>query len=296
MKKEAVYKEIKTLILLIVYSVVYSIGLKWFFEAIDPPLFSVGVPGIAQLIVGAFSQWASIDLGDIFLGVFILVGNIPTLLLAYFGVSKKFSIYSAIGVLIQMIIVAFLPTYKGLTAGLDPFAIAVIGGLIMGVGIGGALRIGTSLGGLDILSQYVSLKKGISVGFISLIINVSIAVLAGIIYKDPTVTAYTGIGIIITTLVTDKIHTAYQFLRVDIITDNYDELITSIIEGLYRGVTLIDVQGGYKRTNKTLAVVAIATYELPILKKLIQESDPNAFVIVQPVRHIYGNFSRKTIV
>ena len=53
-----------------------------------------------------------------------------------------------------------------------------MGGLLTGVGVGGALKYGTSTGGLDIIAQYYSLKNGTSVGFISMVLNVVIA-LAG---------------------------------------------------------------------------------------------------------------------
>lgn len=297
MKKQVFLKEAKTLFLMIIFSMVYSLGLIWFLESVDPPIFSVGVPGLAQIVMGMFDQWFQIPLANYYLGIFILIGNIPTLLIGYFGVSKKFTIYSGLSVLIQMLIAGFMPRNNfGLTDGLDPFAIAIIGGLIIGVGIGGALRIGVSLGGIDIVSQYVSLKKGISVGFIYLIINIIILVMGAVVYKDLSLIATTGIAIIVTTLITDKIHTSYQFLKVEIVTNNYEQLLNNILHDLGRGGTLVNVKGGYNKTEKKMIVVAISTYELPALKTIIEKYDSGAFVLVQPVRHIYGNFAKKTIV
>lgn len=178
----------------------------------------------------------------------------------------------------------------------DTFTLAVMGGLLGGIGIGGALKYGTSTGGLDIVAQYLSLKKGISVGYISLILNVSIALLGSIVSGSWAIAAYTIIRIIVTTIVTDRIHTSYNFLKVQIITTTPDEIYDVILKDLYRGVTLLPAKGAYSKDDKTILMVVISAYELTPLKGLIYETDPHAFVIVEPVRHVYGNFARKTIV
>ncbi len=297
MSAKAFLKELKTFILTVFFTFLFSLGVIWFLESLDPPLFTVGLPGLAQLSKAAPTEWFNLPVGDAYLGIFIFVANIPILILGYFGVSKKFTFYSFISVIIQMTVVGFIPRDNfGLTAGLDTFSIAVIGGIITGIGIGGALKIGTSLGGMDIISQYFSLLKGVSFGLISLLINVSITILSGVIYKDPSIVAYTAITIIITTLVTDKVHTSYQFLKVEIITTHSQELIDEILVKLQRGATLMDVKGGYRQQEKQMIVIAISTYELDHLKEILFESDPSAFIMVQPLRHIYGHFKRKTIV
>lgn len=292
--KKKVFEELKALIAVVLCTFLFGIGVKWFFEAAEEPLYSIGVPGISQLIRNAIIAFTGKDLGDVFLGALVLIINIPVILLGWFGVSKRFTIYSLISVLIQATLLGFIPKVDlGIE---DTFTLAIMGGFLAGIGAGGALRFGTSTGGLDIVAQYFSFKKGISVGYFSLILNVSIALLGGLIGGSWAITAYTIISIIVTTVTIDKIHTSYNFLKVQIITTIPDIVYARILEDIYRGGTLLPAQGAYSKNDKSILMIVISAYELIPIKKLIYESDPSAFVIVEPVRHVYGNFKRKTIV
>ncbi len=297
MTKKRFLVETKNLFLVVLFTLIYGFGVIWFLEQATPPLYTGGIPGLAQLVRSMLIQWANFDPGDIFLGLFVFIANIPIIILGWIGVSKRFTIYSLISVVIQSTIMGFIPRDNfGITEGLDPFTLAVIGGIITGIGIGGALKFGSSTGGVDVIAQHYSFKKGISVGFISMIINGLIAIMGGIVYGSGAVAIYTVIRIIITTLVTDKVHTSYNFLKVEIITFYSEELLQELLVKIHRGITLLEVKGGYQMTEKSMLVVAISTYELTQLKEIVLKSDPQAFVMVQPIRHILGNFKRKPIV
>ena len=109
-------------------------------------------------------------------------------------VSHRFAIYSIISVIIQAII-GWMPKINlGLNTEEHVLAATILGGLLIGVGTGGALKYGTSTGGLDILAQYFAFKGGKSVGFFSMLMNVSIAVGGGIIMNGQTVNGVTIMG------------------------------------------------------------------------------------------------------
>ncbi|MBM7452901.1 uncharacterized membrane-anchored protein YitT (DUF2179 family) [Acholeplasma morum] len=286
--------EIRALITVTVFTIIYGIGVAWFLEASLEPLYTGGIPGLGQLVRNILITRFNVNAGNTFLGIFVLLGNIPILILGWFGVSKRFTIYSIVSVLIQTTILGFIPIVDvGIT---DTFVLAVMGGLLVGVGVGGALKYGTSTGGLDIVAQYYSLRHGTSVGFVSLVLNITIALAGALVFGSASVAAYTIIRIIVSTIVTDKIHTAYHFLKVEIITQNPDQLCQLILEQVYRGVTLSRVEGAYSHQEKTMVMVVISSYELSKIRKLVQDFDPKAFMITQPVKTIQGNFKRKTIV
>ncbi len=116
------------------------------------------------------------------------------------------------------------------------------------------------------------------------------------VFGSASVAAYTIIRIIVSTIVTDKLHTAYNFMKVEIITESPDQLTKLILEKVYRGVTLAKVEGAYSHKEKTMVIVVISSYELTQIRKLVKDFDPKAFMITQPVKTIQGNFARKTIV
>lgn len=305
--KQHVLPEVERLIAVILSTIVYGIGVSWFLEASVVPLYTGGIPGLGQLVRDAFFVWFGIDFGPHFLGIFIIVLNIPILLLGWFGVSHRFTIHSIISIVLQAFILSWLPVINmGLNERGDAFAAAVLGGLLIGIGGGAALRFGTSTGGLDIIAQYVSLRKGKSVGFISMIMNVAIAIAGGLIVggklgpsgeiiSGGVIASYTVIRIIVTTILTDRMHTSYQFLSVDIITSLPQALVDEILHKVYRGVTLMRVEGAYSHHEKTLIYVVISSYELHALVGLVKSVDPNAFIVTRPVKNVFGNFKRKTI-
>ncbi len=309
--KKKVVPEIKRTVAVIVFTIIYGFGVTWFLEASVIPMYTGGIPGVSQLLRDLLKYTFAVDVSGwegLFMGLFVILANIPIMVIGWFGVSKKFVIYSLISVIIQATMLGYIPKLDlGLSNASQALTATILGGILIGIGTGGALKYGTSTGGLDIIAQYVSLKKGQSVGFISMIMNIVIAILGGIITSGHildensqvvvagVVVSYTILRLIISTIMTDRLHTAYQFVAVDIITENPNDIITDILVKIYRGVTIINVQGGYTRKEKTLIMVVISSYELTNLTQMIHQLDKNAFIITQPVKQVIGNFKKKTI-
>jgi uncharacterized membrane-anchored protein YitT (DUF2179 family) len=305
--KNKALPEIQRILAVVISTLIYGVGIAWFLEASVIPMYSGGIPGIGQLIRDILWFLFGIDLGSSFLGIFIFIINIPLLILGWFGISKRFAIHSLISVALQSIVLSWFPFVNmGLSNRSDALAAALIGGLLIGFGGGLALKYGTSTGGLDIIAQYVSLKKGKSVGFLTMIMNISVAVLGGIIVggsegadgliiSGGLIVTYTIIRIIISTVMVDRVHTSYHFLSVDIITQDPEPIVNDVLIKVYRGVTLIKVEGAYSHREKTLIYVVIAAYELHTLISLVKRIDPNAFIVTRPVKNVFGNFKKKTI-
>jgi len=305
--KRKVFPEIERVTAVFVFTVIYGIGVAWFLEASVVPLYTGGIPGIGQLVRDILATVFHRDVSEHFLGIFIIVFNIPILILGWFGVSHRFTIYSLISVLVQSFMLSWIPQVDmGLASVEHALAAAILGGLLIGVGVGGALRYGTSTGGLDIVAQYLAFRKGKSVGYFSMAMNVVIAVLGGliiggqesstgVIISGGVIASYTIIRIIVSTVITDRMHTAYQFLAINIITVEPKALVDEILTNLYRGVTLLKVEGAYSHHEKTMVYVIISSYELHPLSEIIKKLDPNAFVVSSPVKNVFGNFKRKTI-
>ena len=305
--KNKISPELKRFFAVSIFTLIYGIGVSWFLDSINGGLdssgqphnirlYTGGIPGVAQLVTDVFRVSFDINLPSAFAGIFIIVANIPILLLGWFKVSKKFTIYSLVSVLIQSTIIGFIPTPKNIgLQELDPLVAAVVGGLLIGVGVGGSLKYGTSTGGLDIVSQYYSLKSGKSVGIISMILNVGIAFVGGLLIGSVATIAYTVIRILVSTVATDKIHTSYQYISAEIITSEPKDMISEILVHLYRGVTTVKAEGAFSKNEKTMIFVVIASYELNLLISIVKSTDSKAFLVTKPVKSVYGNFKRKTI-
>lgn len=299
--------EFKRIIAVLFFTAVYAIGVVWFIESSVVPLYTGGALGISQLIRDALFVFFGQATGAAFLATLNLLINIPILIIGWRGVSHRFTIYSLISVMFQTILLSAIPQIDfGLNLLEHVFASASLGGLLIGIGAGGALRYGASTGGLDIIAQYVSSKSGQSVGFISLFINLTVALLgamivggevapSGEIILGGVILSYTIVRIIASTVGVDLIHTSYQHISVNIISEKADDIAASILKDIYRGATLVDVKGAYSGQSKKMIYVIISRYEFATLIRIIQQNDTNAFIVSTPVRGVYGNFLRKTI-
>lgn len=293
MKKEQIYADVFRVAVVILTSTLYSLSVIWFLEPAN--LVSVGITAIGQLLNRAFAL-ADIQIP---IGVFTLVFNIPLCIYGMKTVSKRFVIFSALSILVQSFWLMGWD-WINIDFGLNPndkFFLGVIAGLLCGCAIGFALRYGTSTGGMDIIGQALALKKNISIGMFSGIVNIILAIIAGgIVAKSWDITLYTFIFIIITNLVIDKIHTAYNYLRVDVISNRSEEVSTALLEGIKRGCTIAEVKGAYTKEQKYDIFMIISSYELQKAAQIIHETDPDAFMTVSPIKRIFGKFFKHTIV
>ena len=289
-------KNILCVVMVTISTVIYCFGVRWFLEPAH--LFSGGVTGIAQLIA-ALLELAGSTFMSKYLGVIVLILNVPVLIFGWKKVSKRFAVCSVISIAIQTIllndVIPMIDLGINQPETMDMLLLSFIGGFVCGVGSALALRYGTSTGGVDILAQALSFKKNISIGFMSLVVNVIIAILGAIVFGNPAIAFYTIIRIIVQSVVTDRIHTAYNFLRVEIITTKPEEVSQLLLTDIGRGITVINAMGAYTHTEKSILEIIISSYEMHRVIDDAKRIDPNVFITVSPVKRVVGNFKRKTI-
>lgn len=300
-------KTIMCIFMVTISTIIYCLGVMWF---LDPAsLLAGGVTGAAQLVSTSFKKYFNIQLN---LGVLVLLFNIPILIYGWKNVSRRFVICSLISIGLQTLLMSGIIPYAdfGINTGLNPITneiipgngkemdlmlLACMGGFVSGVGSALALRSGTSTGGFDILAQAVSFKKNISIGYLSLFINITIAILGAILFNSPAVAIYTIVRIIVQSVVTDKIHTAYNYLRVEIITTHPEEIANQIFSDLGRGITTMKAEGAYTHSEKTVLETIVSRYEVSKVIEDAKINDPHVFISVSPVKFVVGNFKKKTI-
>lgn len=230
---------------------------------------------------------------NISLSVLVAVVNIPVMVLGFIGVSRKFVYYSMYSIVLQVVLIGLLENVPPIF-GTDIFAGAIIGGLIVGMGAGITLKSGASLGGLDIVSQFFSLKYNISVGYVSIIANAGILSIAFLLF-DPQVALYTMLMFVIINMVVDRVHTAYKRVRLEIVTGFGEAVKQELISHYIRGITVMDGQGAYTGSKRTVLLMITQSHEVYDVQKTIITIDPDAFISMSPVRLIAGKFNRVVI-
>ncbi|ERJ13421.1 YitT family protein [Haloplasma contractile] len=284
--------KVATLFYVLIGSVLYAIGIKWFLEPAQ--LYAGGFTGIAQLISNLSEYLIGVDL-PISITWFVL--NIPVFFLGYGKVGKRFTILSIVSVFLGSLAMNFVVIGQ-LGAQLpivqDKMLNAICGGVISGIGVGLTLKRGASTGGMDIISQYLSDKGGRSVGAYSFIINAVIIAIAGSVYGWE-IALFTLINLFISSVVIDKFHTRHHKLALFIVTNHKEELVEEIHKRVYRGITLIPAQGAYSKQDKSILFMVIQSYQLYNIVNIITEVDPQAFTNVTKSQGVYGNFLKNKI-
>lgn len=278
-------------------SLIYSIGIVFALDLGN--FFAGGVTGISQIITTALEKLFGADLNGV-KSVLIVVINIPLILIGWKGVSRNFAIASVCSVGLQSLLIAafeYLQDY-----GFNPFiemqsdvlTLAILGGLLTGVGQGICLKFGSSSGGLDILSQYMSLNKRISFSKFTLIID--FLIIAGAVWVGSPVTAvYTIIRMIISVLVLDKIHTIYKYMKISIITDKKAEVCDALIKQTNHGITIYEAEGGFTKASRYVLESVISSYESFNFSKIAREVDPKCFITYTSIKKVEGSFNKNVI-
>ncbi len=244
-----------------------------------------GLTGLA-LVLTHLLEWGSV-------GLFTAIMNLPLFALAGLKIGKKFFIGSLVGMILMSVFIdlfALIPVPET-----EPLIGALYGGAIGGIGLGIVFASGVSTGGSDIIVRLLKLRcQNVPIGSISILIDLSIAVLSGIVFRDITVTLYSGVAIFLTGSVIDAVVYRFDYSKVAlIITTKYDLVAQVISDELERGATFLHGEGSYSGTPTKVVLTAVKKQQLAELKRLVVECDPNAFIIVQEAHQVLGDgFSR----
>ena len=150
----------------------------------------------SQLLTGGTTGLALLltHFVDISFGKLYFLMNCPFYLMAWFRMGKSFAISSIVSGALVSIMVDNLHHVLAISW-LNPIYCAVIGGLLMGLGMLILFRHHTSLGGFNVLVLFLQEKFGISAGKIQMSIDISILV-ASFFFVSPTTLLLSIIGAI----------------------------------------------------------------------------------------------------
>jgi len=291
-------RDVSVVLGMLVGTLIYCLAVVWILDL--GSFYAGGVTGISQIIETIVVRITGKPILG-FKSFFIAILNVPLFLIGYKGVSKRFAILSVGSIAMQTIFIALLE-YLKTEFGVNPFValvndkllLSVLGGLLTGLGCGIALRVGSSTGGMDIISQYVSFKKNISFAKFSLSVDLAIIIVSGFVGTIETA-IYTIIRLIVGILVLDKVHTIYKYMKVSIITEEKDRMREELIARFNHGITIYSAVGGYTNKTKYVLETVVSSYEAEEYKNIAMQIDPHCFITYTGIKQIYGLFNRNAI-
>ena len=170
----------------------------------------------------------------------------------------------------------------------DPLLSSMMAGITTGVGLGIVYRVGGNTGGLDPIALIVRKYYGLQMGSINSAINCAILLAAvGVVGLEAV--AVTLISVYVYTILTNKVVIGFNQRKVAfIITYRTDEVCECIINKVGRGATIIEGVGAYTRTPKNIVMVAVNLLQVNKLKEVIEEADPNVFILITDAQEVIG--------
>lgn len=220
------------------------------------------------------------------IGLMTFLLNIPLFILGWREVSQRFIVKTLIGLVIYSLA---LDLFKGIRPlpFEDIFLGALYGGVLGGVGSGIVFRLGGSLGGTDIVAKVIQRRFGWAMGTTMLFFN-AIIILISWAFLGPKLALYTLVSIFVSSRTIDVIQGGIPAKAVTIITNNADIVVNRIHHEVGRGATFLQGRGSFSAEEKNIIICVVSMPEIGLLKRVIREVDPHAFLIIQNASEVVG--------
>ena len=224
-------------------------------------------------------------LTNINLSIFIIILNVPLLLLGFRHLGKNFLIQSTVAMALFSVLLEIFKQVDVVTN--DVLLATVFGGILLGIGVGFVIRYGACLDGVETVAILINKKTSFSVGQVILLVNLVIYMVAGILFGWDRA-LYSIMTYFITYKLIDIVSEGLEQAKAAlIITNNSEEIARSIYKKLGRTVTFIEGEGLISG-KKVVLYVVVTRIELRELKKIVEADDVSAFMTITDVSEIVG--------
>lgn len=240
---------------------------------------SGGVSGIA-IIINKFTGFP--------IGVAVFLMNVPLFVAGALVLGKSFGVKSLYGAFIFSVFMDAVSTRVLLTE--NVLMSSLFGGVLLGIGFGLIFLTGATTGGTDILAAIGNkLVPAIDLGKWFFIFDI-IIILSGTVFLRNTELLLSGIvALFLNSWVLDYVISGFNVSKmVYVISDRNEEISTAIIKNLKRGVTGIKSIGMYTGDERTMLMCIVKKFELQKLEKIVEDTDPCAFIILTQAHQVKG--------
>jgi uncharacterized membrane-anchored protein YitT (DUF2179 family) len=145
-----------------------------------------------------------------------------------------------------------------------------------------------STGGTDIIAVILRKRQNMGIGEVVFLANL-VVIAVSLVFFPLNIGLYTVIFMFVASKVTDAVISGPNTSKSVVIVSNQPTLIGSrIIDEMHRGVTYYNGKGAFTREEKIIVNCVANRFELSKLKKIVAESDPNAFVYISDASEVMG--------
>jgi len=216
--------------------------------------------------------------------LFILFVDIILLMLAYLVLGKESAKNQLCGTLLYPVFTYLISLFSDFIdfGNTEIVVIAIIGGVLAGIGCGLIYKSNFSTGGTDVIIEIICKYCKISMGTAGLIVS-SVIILIGKFVFSWDIVLYAVLVSYLMSMFTDKILLGIsQSKAFYIVTSKEkDDLIRNFLISVPGvGTTVIDAEGGYSNNDQTLLLAVVPTRQYYIVKEGLKEIDKDVYYLV----------------
>lgn len=278
-KSTVLKSECKNAAYLLVGTALLAIGIVLFLA--PNRIASGGTPGMAILLH---------YLIDLPIGTLMIAINVPLILAGTKLLGRAFAIRTVIAILLSGFFIDLLAVVLRLSAvSNDTLLATLFGGIIVGCGVGLILRGNASAGGSTIIAKIVAARSHIKPGQVILAIDMLIILCSALVFNDIERALWSLISIYATAKCIDMVLTGAPSEKVVHIASNRVELLSQKIrESLGEHGTILKGTGLRPGQEKNLIFVTVEARRITLLRDIIQQNDPDAFMVVMDASEMLG--------
>lgn len=278
-RPEAAGHIIRDYALITIGSVMLSVSMHLFF--IPHQLVAGGLSGTAQLI-NNFTGWP--------IGTLSFILNIPLFVIGWFYLGGyRFlarTVFSSF--VFSAVLDGLQYLWPNATLTDDLVLNTLYGGVTAGVAVGLVFRARATSGGTDILARILERRLGMPLSQAYLYTDGLVVFLAGLTFGWE-LALYAVIALYVGGVLVEVTLNGTNIMRVaTIITTRPQPVADRIMDHMERGVTEWTGRGMYTGAERHVLLCAVSRSDTVLLKSIILEADPDAFVIIGQAQEVLG--------
>ena len=239
-----------------------------------------GISGIALILYHLFG---------LPMGAVTLLLNVPIIIFCFKFLGKDFFIRSLKTMIISSILLDYVaplfPVYEG-----DRLLAAICTGVLQGIGYGMIYSMNTSTGGMDFVIMTIrKLKPYMSIGKITLILDVLVVGVGGLLIGEFEGIIYGFILTYLVSMVIDKYMYGLDAGKVMfVVTEHGMDVAEKISDLTERGSTLLKAKGSFTNQDKDVVMCACNNKQMHLVQEAVKKVDREAFLITMESNEVRG--------
>jgi uncharacterized membrane-anchored protein YitT (DUF2179 family) len=222
----------------------------------------------------------------------IFLFNIPLIILGIKNFGAKFLYSTIFAILVNSI---FVTIFEEMLNGKyppiqDALLASLAGGAIDAISLGLIFKQGGTTGGTDIVAKIVRKKiPELELGRLFILVDMFVVILSAIVFGNIENALYSGICVVMTGQILDRVLYGNQSGRLLIIISNQaEEIGTRLLGEMNTGITYLKGTGGYTFQEKNVIICVVKKRLLIRTLQVIKREDDRAFVIVALADKVVG--------